>query len=98
MTKLELIQRIKYSIKPEDKIQYYHINIIVDRMIEEIKKAIIGKQKIVINGLLTFNTKVVDEKKGVFLGKPYHCDKKMVGVVKLSKSFQKEIEKNSKVI
>ena len=67
-------------------------------MIDEIKKAIIGKQKIVIPGFISFDSRVVDAKDGVFLDKPYHCDQKMVGVVKLSQAFQKQIKENSKVI
>ena len=71
---------------------------IVNKMIDEIKKAIIGKQKIIIPGFISFSSRIVDAKDGVFLGKPYHCDKKMVGVVKLSQVFQKKIKENSKVI
>ena len=47
---------------------------------------------------MKFDTKIADEKTGIFLGKSFHCDKKMVGTVKLSKTFQKEIKENSKVI
>jgi nucleoid DNA-binding protein len=98
MTKSELIQQIKWNIKPEDRIPFYHIDIIVNQMIEEIKKAIIGKQKIVIPGFIKFDTKIADEKTGIFLGKSFHCEKRTVGIVKLSKIFQKEIQENSKVI
>ena len=97
-TKAGLIQNIKWNVKPEYKIQYHHIDIIVNQMIEEIKKAIIGKQKIVIHGLMKFDTKVADEKTGIFLGREYHCEKRIVGTVKLSESFQKIIRENSKVI
>lgn len=98
MTKAELIQQIKWNIKPEDKILSYHVDTIVNMMIEEIKKSIIGKHKLVIPGFITFNSKVANEKTGIFLGKSYHCDKKMIGTVKLSKVFQKKIKENSKVI
>ena len=97
-TKAGLIQNIKWSIKPEYKIPYHHVDIIVNQMIEEIKKAIIGKQKIVIHGLMKFDTKVASEKSGTFLGRDYHCEKRMVGTVRLSESFQKIIRENSKVI
>ena len=66
ITKAGLIQNIKCNIKPEYHIPYFHIDIIVNQMIEEIKKAIIGKQKIVIHGLMKFDTKIVDEKSGIF--------------------------------
>ena len=98
ITKLGLIQKIKWHIKPEDKIPYQHIDIIVNQLIEEIKEAIIRKEKIVIHGLMKFDTKVADEKSGIFLGRNYHCKKRMVGTVKLSESFQKIIRENSKVI
>ncbi|NOR58899.1 MAG: hypothetical protein GQ474_10295 [Sulfurimonas sp.] len=98
MTTSGLIQNIKWNIKPEYKILYHHIDIVVNQLIEEIKKAIIGKHKIVIHGLMKFDTKVADEKSGIFLGRNYHCEKRMVGVVKLSESFQKIIRENSKVI
>ena len=98
MTKAELIQQIKWNIKPEDRILSYHVNTIVNMMIDEMKKAIIGKQKLVIPGFITFHSKVVDEKIGIFLGKSFHCDKKMAGTVKFSKVFQKKIKENSKVI
>jgi nucleoid DNA-binding protein len=98
ITKAGLIQNIKCNIKPEYHIPYFHIDIIVNQMIEEIKKAIIGKQKIVIHGLMKFDTKVADEKSGIFLGRDYHCEKRVVGTVKLSESFQKVIRENSKVI
>ena len=97
-TKAGLIQNIKWNIKPEYNIPYHHVDIIVNQMIEEIKKAIIGKQKIVIHGLMKFDTKIADEKSGIFLGRNYHCEKRVVGTVKLSESFQKVIRKNSKVI
>jgi len=97
MTKSELIQQIKWNVKPEDRIPFYHIDIIVNQLISEIKKAIIGKEKIVIPGFIKFDTKIVDEKSGIFLDKSFHCDRKIVGIVKLSKTFQKMIQKNSKV-
>lgn len=97
-TKAGLIQNIKWNIKPEHKIPHYHIDIIVNQMIAEIKKLIIGKQKIVIHGLMKFDTKLADEKTGIFLGREYHCEKRIVGTVKLSESFQKIIRENSKVI
>jgi nucleoid DNA-binding protein len=98
MTKAGLIQNIKWNIKPEHHIPYHHIDMIVNQLIEEIKKAIIGKQKIVIHGLMKFDTKLADEKTGIFLGREYHCEKRIVGTVKLSESFQKIIRENSKVI
>jgi nucleoid DNA-binding protein len=98
ITKAGLIQNIKCNVKPEDKIAYQHIEIIVNMFIDEIKKAIIGKQKIVIHGLMKFDTKIADAKSGIFLGKEYHCEKRVVGTVKLSESFQKIIRENSKVI
>ena len=98
ITKAGLIQNIKWNIKPEYKIPYFHIDIIVNQMIEEIKKAIIRKEKIVIHGLMKFDTKVADEKSGIFLGRNYHCEKRIVGTVKLSESFQKIIREKSKVI
>ena len=67
-------------------------------MIEEIKEAIIRKEKIVIHGLMKFDTKISDEKSGIFLGRDYHCEKRIVGTVKLSESFQKVIRENSKVV
>ena len=45
-----------------------------------------------------FDTKKVAEKTGIFLGKSFHCNEKMTGTVKLSKTFQKEIQENLKVI
>ena len=98
MTKKELIQNIKCSIESDVKITSYYIDIVVNKMIDEIKKAIIGKQKIIIPGFISFSSRVVDAKDGIFLGKSYHCDKKMVGIVKLSQAFQKKIKENSKVI
>ena len=98
MTKKELIQNIKWSIEPEVKIPSYYVDIVVNKMIDEIKKAIMGKQKIIIPGFISFSSRIVDSKDGVFLDKPYHCDKKMVGIVKLSQAFQKKIKENSKVI
>lgn len=97
-TKKGLIQNIKWNIKSEYHIPNFHIDIIVNQMIEEIKKAIIRKEKIVIHGLMKFNTKTADEKSGIFLGRDYHCEKRIVGTVKLSESFQKVIRENSKVI
>jgi nucleoid DNA-binding protein len=97
-TKAGLIQNIKWNIRPDYHIPHHHVDIIVNQMIEEIKKAIIGKQKIVIHGLMKFDTKVADEKSGIFLGRDYHCEKRIVGTVKLSESFQKVIRENSKVI
>ena len=96
-TKAGLIQNIKWNIKPEYHIPYFHIDIIVNMFIDEIKKAIIRKEKIVIHGLMKFDTKVADEKSGIFLGRNYHCEKRVVGTVKLSESFQKIIRENSKV-
>jgi len=98
ITKLGLIKNIKWHIKQEYKIPYQHIDIIVNMFIDEIKKAIINKQKIVIHGLMKFDTKVADEKSGIFLGRDYYCEKRIVGTVKLSESFQKVIRENSKVI
>jgi len=98
ITKAGLIQNIKWNIKPEYHIPYFHIDIIVNMFIDEIKKAIIRKEKIVIHGLMKFDTKVADAKSGIFLGKEYHCKKRIVGTVKLSESFQKVIRENSKVI
>ena len=97
-TKAGLIQNLKWNIKPEHHIPLHHIDIIINQFIEEIKEAIIGKQKVVIHGFMKFDTKIADEKTGIFLGKSFHCDKKIVGTVKLSKTFQKEIKENSKVI
>ena len=97
ITKAGLIQNIKWNIEPEFNIPDFHINIIINKMIEEIQKAIIRKEKIVIHGLMKFDTKVLDEKSGIFLGRNYHCEKRMVGTVKLSESFQKIIRENSKV-
>ncbi|MFT5836290.1 MAG: nucleoid DNA-binding protein [Sulfurimonas sp.] len=65
-TKATLMQNIKWHIEPEHKIPYHHIDTIVNQFIEEIKKAIIGKQKIVIHGLMKIDSKVVDEKTGFF--------------------------------
>ncbi|WP_457747979.1 HU family DNA-binding protein [Sulfurimonas sp.] len=98
ITKKELIQNIKWDMKAEYNIPYYHVDIIVEQMIEEIKKAIIRKDKIVIHGFMKFDTKIADEKSGIFLGRDYHCEKRIVGTVKLSESFQKTIKENSKVI
>jgi len=98
ITKAGLIQNIKWNIKEEYRIPYFHIDIIVNMFIDEIKKAIIDKQKIVIHGLMKFDTKILDEKSGIFLGRNYYCEKRVVGTVKLSESFQKVIRKNSKVI
>ena len=97
-TKATLIQTTKWNIKPEHHIPYHHIDIIINQFIEEMKKAIVGRQKIVIHGFMMFDTKKVAEKTGIFLGKSFHCDEKMVGTVKLSKTFQKEIQQNLKVI
>ena len=97
-TKAGLIQNIKWNIKPEYHIPYFHIDIIVNMFIDEIKKAILGRQKIVIHGLMKFDTKIVDEKTGIFLGRSYHCKEKMMGTVKLSESFQKIIRDNLDVI
>ena len=98
LTKARLIQNIKWNIKEDYRIPNYHIDMIVNQLIEEIKKAIIRKEKIVIHGLMKFDTKVADEKSGIFLGKKYYCEKRIVGTVKLSESFQKVIRENSKVI
>ena len=98
ITKAGLIQNIKWNIKSEYNIPHYYIDIIVNQLIEEIKTAIIRKEKIVIYGLMKFDTKIVDEKSGIFLGRNYHCEKRVVGTVKLSESFQKIIQENSKVI
>jgi len=97
ITKLGLIKKIKWHIKQEHIIPYQHIDIIVNQLIEEIKEAIIRKEKIVIHGLMKFDTKIADEKSGIFLGRDYHCEKRIVGTVKLSESFQKIIRENSKV-
>ena len=98
ITKAGLIQNIKWNRKPEYNIPNFHVDIIVNQMIDEIKKAIIRKEKIVLHGLMKFDTKVADEKSGIFLGRDYHCEKRIVGTVKLSESFQKFIRENSKVI
>jgi nucleoid DNA-binding protein len=98
ITKAGLIQNIKWNIKPEYNISHYQVDIIVNQLIDEIKKAIINKQKIVIHGLMKFGTKLVDEKRGIFLGREYFCEKKIVGTVKLSETFQKVIRENSKDI
>jgi len=98
ITKAGLIENIKWNIKAEYNIPNFHVDIIVNQFIEEIKTAIIRKEKIVIHGLMKFDTKIVDEKSGIFLGRDYHCEKRVVGTVKLSESFQKVIRENSKVI
>lgn len=97
-TKAGLIQKLKWNIKPEHHIPLHHIDIIVNQFIEEIKEAIIGKQKVVIHGLMKFDTKIADEKTGIFLGREYHCEKRIIGTAKLSESFQKVIRENSKLI
>ena len=51
-----------------------------------------------IHGLIKFDTRVADEKFGIFLGRDYHCERRIVGTVKISESFQKVIRENSKVI
>ena len=98
ITKAGLLEKIKWNAKTEYKIQHQHIDIIVNMFIDEIKKEIIGKQKVVIHGFIKFDSKVVDEKTGIFLGRSYHCEEKIMGTVKLSESFQKVIRENSKVI
>ena len=89
ITKLGLIQNIKWNIKLECNIPHYYVDIIINQFIEGIKAAIIKKEEIVIHGLMKFDTKIADEKSGIFLGRNYHCEKRVVGIVKLSESFQK---------
>lgn len=98
ITKLGLIKKIKYNVKPEYHIPYQHIDIIVNMFLDEIKESMRRREKIVIHGLVKFDTKIADEKSGIFLGRDYHLKKRVVGTVKISESFQKTLRDDTDVI
>lgn len=74
--------------KLENKISKKDIATVINAFIDTVKETLVKGDKITLEGFISLNTMIIDERKGLCFGKDWATPKKYIPTVKYSKALK----------